>query len=95
MMNKTYRVDLKEITVEEFAYEKRNNSSIWIDGKRRDSVTERYIYLDDIEDVQDRLEDLLIAEEAKAQTALNQQFKTKRDSINKMVESFKTKFGRL
>lgn len=94
-MNKTYRVDLKEITVEEFAYEKRNNSSIWIDGKRRDSVTERYIYLDDIEDVQDRLEDLLIAEEAKAQTALNQQFKTKRDSINKMVESFKTKFGRL
>ena len=94
-MNKTYRVDLKEIIVEEFAYEKRNNSSIWIDGKRRDAVTERYTYLDDIEDVQDKLEDLLIAEEAKAQTALNQQFKTKRDSINKMVESFKTKFGRL
>lgn len=94
-MNKTYRVDLKEITVEEFVYEKRNNSSIWIDGKRRDTVTDRYVYLDDIEDVKDKLEDLLIAEEAKAQTALNHQFRDKREAIDKMVNSFKNKFGRL
>ena len=94
-MNKTYRVDLKEITVEEFAYEKRNNSSIWIDGKRRDAVTDRYVYLDDIEDVQDKLEDLIIEEEAKAQTALNQSFKAKREATAKLVNSFKHKFGRL
>lgn len=47
-----FRVDAKslEIQVSTDPTSKINNSSVWLDGKRRDRVTDRYGWFDDLED---------------------------------------------
>lgn len=53
-----FRVDTKELRIQVITdpTAKMNNSSIWIGGKRRDRVTERFTWFDDIDEAKDLLQ---------------------------------------
>lgn len=53
-----FQVDTKQLTIKVLTdpLTKMNNSSIWIDGKRRDRVTERYTWFDDIDEAKELLQ---------------------------------------
>ena len=91
----TYRVDTVALTFEKFEYDKRTSSEIWIDGKRRDLVTKRYQFIDNIQDVHLALEDAIIELEATEQVKLNQKYKLLRDNLSEKITKASKSFGRL
>ena len=91
----TYRVDVVSLTFEKLEYDKRTQTEIWIGGKRRDLVTKRYRFIDNLLDVQAAIEDAIIDLEAKEQVELNKKYKLIRDELQSRIDKASTSFGRL
>lgn len=83
-----FRVDLKNLAllVNTDPTVKMNNSSVWIDGKRRDRVTDRFVWFDELQEAVNALEHA-VATERRNLTAQISQLNAKLDSLDTVVTS--------
>lgn len=91
----TYRVDRKHLKFIRVEYSHRTTSSIWIDGRRRDTDTDRYAYLDSIAEVELCLEEVISNMEIAEQDSIRLTYANLRRQLKNAVTQESTNIKRL